>query len=178
MSYWPTNNSNCLSVSVQLSGLCVVPWKDEMFCWLADEQLWVFFGFPSCVDLHWHSGLAGKTNTIHASICYCHPWAAVLQSQLQGLIPGLLVTDQQGSEQSDSGVLCWGIWYYKVFQIRRVPIITNVLTSNKCTEFAHCLNSTVCGEASAGSWRKLSSVILMGNRWSVTGGCSVISLNR
>lgn len=48
----------------------------------------------------------------------------------------LLVTDQQGSEQSDSEVLCWGIWYYKVFQIRRVPIITNVLTSNKCTELA------------------------------------------
>lgn len=106
------------------------------------------------------------------------PATSALQSQLQGLIPGLLVTDQQGSEQSDSGVLCWGIWYYKVFQIRRVPIITNVLTSNKCTELAHCLNSTVCGEASAGSWRKLSSVILMGNRWSVTGGCSVISLNR
>lgn len=48
----------------------------------------------------------------------------------------LLVTDQQGSEQSDSEVLCWGIWYYKVFQIRRVPIITNVLTSNKCTKLA------------------------------------------
>lgn len=48
----------------------------------------------------------------------------------------LLVTNQQGSEQSDSEVLCWGIWYYKVFQIRRVPIITNVLTSNKCTELA------------------------------------------
>lgn len=42
----------------------------------------------------------------------------------------LLVTDQQGSEQSDSEVLCWGIWYYKVFQIRRVPIIKAVDVTN------------------------------------------------
>lgn len=34
----------------------------------------------------------------------------------------LLVTDQV-SKQSESEVLCWGIWYYKVFQIRQVLII-------------------------------------------------------